>query len=96
MHLNTEPPAPARRPCLRDLARLTTTLLPPAVVMLTSLDELERRCQEIDLTHPEYREETPLVRRYEQQRRAALRGELRLVTATATEAPAFPDSATRA
>ncbi|RSK44682.1 hypothetical protein [Hymenobacter perfusus] len=95
MHLNTDPQAPARRPCLRDLARLTTTLLPPALVMLTPLEELERRCQEIDLTHPEYREETPLVRAYERRRRTQLSGALRLVR-TGTAAPAFSESATRA
>ncbi|GAB2954599.1 hypothetical protein GCM10027048_20080 [Hymenobacter coalescens] len=69
MHLNTDPQEPARRPCLRDLATLTATLLPPALVMLTPLAELERRCREINVTHPHYREETPLVLTYEQRRR---------------------------
>ncbi|MDU0372108.1 hypothetical protein ACFPAF_17025 [Hymenobacter endophyticus] len=95
MHLNTDPTEPARKPCLRDLARLTTTLLPPALVMLTPLQELERRCQEIDQTHPEYREETPLVHAYELRRRAQLSGALRLVR-TGTAAPAFTESVTRA
>ncbi|MBC6698900.1 hypothetical protein [Hymenobacter sp. BT190] len=78
MHLNTDPPQPARRPCLRDLATLTTTLLPPAVVMLVPLAELERRCHEINVTNPRYREETPLVLSYEYRRRDQLSGALRL------------------
>jgi hypothetical protein len=72
MHLNTTPAAPARKPCLRDLAALTSTLLTPALVALVPLSELERRCQEINLTHPHFREETPLVLAYEQQRRQKL------------------------
>lgn len=88
MHLNTDltgPEEPTRLPSLRDLATLTTTLLPPAVVMLIPLPELERRCQEIDLTHPQYREETPLVRRYEVQRREQLGGTLQVVAAPAPQ-----------
>ena len=69
MHLNTDPVLPARKPCLRDLAQLTATLLPPPLVMLAPLPELERRCQEIDATHPHFREETPLVLAYERRRR---------------------------
>ena len=76
MHLDTTPNCPPRKPCLRDLHRLTTTLLPAAMVMLTPLPELERRCFEIDATHPQYREETPLVLAWEAQRRERLRGEL--------------------
>ncbi|MBO3270783.1 hypothetical protein [Hymenobacter defluvii] len=78
MHLNTDPQAPAKRPCLRDLATLTATLLPPALVMLAPLPELERRCREIDTTHPQYREETPLVLAYEHRRRGQLSGQLRV------------------
>ncbi|WBO86272.1 hypothetical protein [Hymenobacter yonginensis] len=78
MHLNTDPTPPARRPCLRDLATLTATLLPPALVMLAPLPELERRCHEINATHPQYREETPLVVAYEHRRREQLSGALRL------------------
>lgn len=74
LHLNTDPPTPARKPCLRDLSRLVATLLPPALVMLVPEPELERRCREIDLTHPQYREETPLVLRWERQRRQRLSG----------------------
>lgn len=80
MHLNTDPPEPARLPCLRDLATLTATLLPPALVMLVPLPELERRCREINLTHPRYQEETPLVLRYEERRRGQLTGALQMVS----------------
>lgn len=76
MHLNTDPIPPLRKPCLRDLAQLTTTLLPAALVMLAPLPELERRIQEINATHPQYQEETPLVLRYERKRRQKLSGEL--------------------
>jgi hypothetical protein len=81
VNLNTTPcpPEPQRRPSLRDLAALTTTLLPPALVMLAPLPELARRCQEINLTHPEYCEETPLVLSYESTRRQRLSGQLRIV-----------------
>jgi len=78
MRVNHDPAAPARKPCLRDLHRLTTTLLPPALVMLTSLPELERRAQEINATHPQYREETPLVVQWERQRRQRLSGVLKV------------------
>ncbi|MGI4862966.1 MAG: hypothetical protein ACRYFZ_03530 [Janthinobacterium lividum] len=76
MHLNTTPTAPPRKPCLRDLHRLTTTLLVPALVQLTSLKQLKRRIREINATHPQYREETPLVLAWEQQRRQRLSGHL--------------------
>ncbi len=76
MHLNTDPAAPARKPCLRDLHQLTATLLPPALVMLVPLDELARRTQEINATHPQYQEETPLVLAWETQRRQRLSGRL--------------------
>jgi len=78
MRVNHDPAAPARKPCLRDLHRLTTTLLPPALVMLTSLPELERRAREINATHPQYREETPLVVQWERQRRQRLSGVLKV------------------
>ncbi|SHL86980.1 hypothetical protein [Hymenobacter psychrotolerans] len=79
MYLNTDSTLePARRPCLRDLATLTATLLPPALVMLAPLAELERRCHEINATHPRYREETPLVLAYEHRRRDQFSGVLRL------------------
>lgn len=80
MHLNTTPPAPARKPCLRDMAQLTspTGLLPAAVVPLLSPKQLKRRIREINLTHPQYQEETPLVWAYETQRRQRLRGKLQV------------------
>jgi hypothetical protein len=67
---------PARKPCLRDLHRLTTTLLLPALVQLVPLKELRRRIREINATHPQYREETPLVFAYEKKRRRQLSGQL--------------------
>ena len=76
MHLNTDPVAPRRKPCLRDLARLTETLLRPDAVMLAPLPELERRLAEIDASHPQYREETPLVLAYERKRRGQFAGQL--------------------
>ena len=79
MRVNYDPTPPARKPCLRDLHRLTTTLLPPALVMLTSLPELERRAQEINATHPQYQEETPLVVQWERQRRQRLSGQLEVL-----------------
>lgn len=76
MHLNTDPTPPARKPCIRDLATLTSTLLPPALVQLSSLKQLKRRAREINATHPHFQEETPLVVQWEQQRRQRLSGEL--------------------
>lgn len=76
MHLNIDPVEPARKPCLRDLHRLTTTLLTPALVALVPLKQLKRRIQEINATHPQYREETPLVFAYEKKRRRQLSGRL--------------------
>ena len=78
MHLNATPPAPPRKPCLRDLAQLTspTGLLPAAVVPLLPLKQLQRRANEIAATHPQYREELPLVLAYEQQRRRRFAGGL--------------------
>lgn len=74
MHINTDPVQPPRKPCIRDFHQLTTTLLPPALVMLAPLPELERRAQEIDATHPHFREETPVVVAIERQRRQRLTG----------------------
>ena len=76
MHLNTDPCAPARKPCIRDLSILTATLLPPALVQLVPLKQLRRRVREINATHPHYQEETPLVVAWEEQRRQRLSGEL--------------------
>ena len=72
MRVNTDPAAPARKPCLRDLHRLTTTLLPPALVALVPLEELARRTQKINATHPQHQEETPLVLAWETNRRQKL------------------------
>jgi len=76
MHLNTDPIEPERKPCWRDMHRLTTTLLVPPLVQLVPLKELRRRIREINATHPQYREETPLVLAYEVRRRARLSGQL--------------------
>ena len=78
MHLNTTPALPLGKPCWRDLARLTSPsgLLPAAVVPLLPLKQLKRRIREINATHPQYREETPLVLAYEVRRRARLSGQL--------------------
>jgi hypothetical protein len=80
MHLNTSPAGPPRKPCLRDMAQLTspTGLLPAAVVPLMSPKQLKRRIREINATHPQYQEETPLVLAHETRRRQALRGQLRV------------------
>lgn len=76
MHLNTNSVEISRKPCLRDLHRLTTTLLLPSLVQLVPLKELRRRIREINATHPQYREETPLVFAYEKKRRRQLSGRL--------------------
>lgn len=80
MHLNTNPATPLGKPCLRDLARLTsaTGLLPAAVVPLLPLKQLKRRIREINATHPQYQEETPLVLAYEKSRRRKLGGALQV------------------
>jgi hypothetical protein len=78
MHLNTAPPAPARKPNLLELAQLTspTGLLPAALVPLLPLKQLKRRIREINATHPQYQEETPLVLAYEAKRRGRFSGQL--------------------
>ena len=43
MYLNTTPPCPPRKPCIRDLARLVQDHLPPALVQLAPLKQLKRR-----------------------------------------------------
>jgi hypothetical protein len=45
-------------------------------VPLLPLKELRRRATEIEATHPQYREELPLVLAYEQQRRRRFAGGL--------------------
>jgi hypothetical protein len=78
MHLDTTPAAPPRKPCIRDMAQLVATLLPANLVQLVPLKQLKRRIREINATHPQYREETPLVLHYEVQRRQRLSGRLRI------------------
>jgi hypothetical protein len=81
MHLNTTPAPPPGKPCLRDLARLTsdTGLLPALIVPLMPLKQLKRRIREINATHPQYQEETPLVLAYEVRRRQRQGGQLQVV-----------------
>jgi len=71
MYLNTSQSAPARKPNLLELAQLTspTGLLPATLVPLLPLKQLRRRAAEIEATHPQYREELPLVLAYETSRR---------------------------
>jgi hypothetical protein len=76
MYLNTDPPTPAGAPNPQELAELQATLLPPVLVMLVPETELERRCREINISHPHYQEETPVVLADERQRRFQLSGQL--------------------
>lgn len=71
MHLNTSTSPPLGKPCIRDMANLTssTGLLPANVVPLMPLKHLKRRILEINATHPHFQEETPLVLAYEMKRR---------------------------
>jgi hypothetical protein len=80
MHLNTTVAAPLGKPNLLELAQLTspTGLLPATLVPLLPLKQLKRRIREINATHPQYQEETPLVLAYEAQRRGRLRGQLQV------------------
>ena len=78
MHLNTTPPAPARLPNILELKELIspTGLLPEHIVPLLPLKQLKRRAAEIEATHPQYREELPLVLAYEMNRRQRFAGGL--------------------
>jgi len=80
MQLNTTPPAPARLPNLLELDQLISPqgLLPKHIVPLLPLKQLKRRIREINATHPQYREETPLVLAYETTRRRRLAPGLRV------------------
>jgi hypothetical protein len=71
MHLNATPPAPPRKPNILELKELIspTGLLPEHIVPLLPLKQLRRRAAEIEATHPQYREELPLVLAYETTRR---------------------------
>ncbi|MDO7875514.1 hypothetical protein Q5H93_12290 [Hymenobacter sp. ASUV-10] len=76
MRLNTDPATPPKLPNILELHELIspTGLLPENLVKLLPEAELERRCHEINLTHPHYQEETPVVLRLERARRQHLRG----------------------
>lgn len=78
MHLNNDPQAKLGKPCLRDMATLVspTGLLPAALVPLMSDERLSSRANEIGVTHPQYREELPVLVAYEMKRRRRLSGEL--------------------
>lgn len=80
MQVNTTSAAPLGKPNLRELAQLTspTGLLPATLVPLLPLKQLKRRIREINATHPQYQEETPLVLAYEAKRRGRLRGQLQV------------------
>jgi len=80
MHRNTTSDEPQRLPNLVELAQLTspTGLLPATLVPLLPLKELKRRAHEIEVTHPQYREELPLVLAYETTRRRRLAPGLRV------------------
>lgn len=75
LHIAPATPEPQKRtalPNLLDLHELVRDHLPPVLVKLASFDDLKRRCEEIDLTMPRFREETPLVLRAEAFRRERL------------------------
>ncbi|WP_310391485.1 hypothetical protein, partial [Hymenobacter sp.] len=73
------PPQAPRGACIRDYSELISTLLPCPVVRMADMAELRRRADEINLTHPRFREETALVVSLEQRRRHRLqRNALRL------------------
>ena len=78
MRVNTDPAPPAPKPNWLDYQELITTptLMPDALVMLVPVSELERRAQEINITHPHLREETPVRVALEVQRRQRLSGAL--------------------
>ena len=81
MRVNHDPAPPMRLPNILEYSVLIDTLLKPELVALVPLSELERRCQEINATHPHYQEETPLVLHLETQRRQKLSGTLVVVVA---------------
>lgn len=79
MYKNTDPtppPPPPRKPCIRDMATLLRDHLPPLILKLTPMKEIKRRAAELERTHPQYREELPLVISGEQRRRAIESGQL--------------------
>lgn len=78
MQVDHSPSQPLGKPCLRDMATLVspTGLLPAALVPLMSDERLSSRANEIGVTHPQYREELPVLVAYEMKRRRRLSGEL--------------------
>jgi hypothetical protein len=80
MHRNTTPDEPQRLPNILELKELISPkgLLPEQLVPLMSLKQLKRRAHEIEVTHPQYREELPLVLAYETTRRRRLAPGLRV------------------
>jgi hypothetical protein len=79
MYLNTTPPTPPKKPCMRDMHELLHQHLTPQLVMLAPLDQLSRRLHEIAAQHPRFQEEAPLVLSGEAGRRQRLSGELQVV-----------------
>ena len=70
MQVNLTPDDPPRLPCIREMAELLRDHLPPAaVIKVTPLPELARRCHEIAAEHQRFREEAPLVLAGEERRR---------------------------
>lgn len=80
MQVNNSQATKLGKPCWRDMAQLTKSdgLLPANVVPLLSLKQLKRSIREINLTHPRYQEETPLVLAHEVKRRERLSGKLKV------------------
>ncbi|HEX8428472.1 hypothetical protein [Hymenobacter sp.] len=58
-------------PSIIDYAELIAKHLPEPLVRLADMEQLERRCEEINLSMPRFKEETPLVLKTERARRAA-------------------------
>lgn len=85
MFVNHTPPAPAGEPDPQELAELEATFLPPVLVMLVPEADLQRRCHEINLEHPRFREETPVVLRREYARRRRLSAGLHVAGREAAE-----------
>ena len=74
MHLNTDPLAPAKLPCIRDYHELATIHMPDQLIRLVPLEELERFGQELVADQPRFREEVPVRIAGEARRRARYRG----------------------
>lgn len=59
------------KPNILDYSELITKYLPESLVRLADMKQLERRCEEINITMPRFKEETPIVLKTERARRAA-------------------------